>query len=170
MRGSAICGATTMSSRLAPYAAASRISRSRVGRRIPDSRRERVLTEMPVSSASWTSVRPRLLRSSRRRLETPSSARRSRHSSRLLLPFPQRVLLLADATPQAWFVASTDTGILQGASHRLPPLGHRARYCRRIVTDVRPVDDAVTLASPRRSPRRPAHRQVRPSTPTASIT
>src|SRR4028118_2145592 len=45
---------------------------SGVGRRGPDSSRDSVDTEMPVSSASWARVAPRCLRSSRSRGPTPS--------------------------------------------------------------------------------------------------
>src|SRR5688572_19028395 len=78
-RGSPVRGAPTSSSSWTPWARASGRSSSRVGRRWPDSRRERVLTEMPVSAASSSRVTPRSRRRARRR--GPTAVRTASRSS-----------------------------------------------------------------------------------------
>src|SRR5215208_1665861 len=62
MRGSPVGGASTSSSSVTPCALASGSSSSRVGRRSPDSSRDRVLTEMPVEAERSASVVSRVLR------------------------------------------------------------------------------------------------------------
>src|SRR6478609_6568852 len=73
IRGSPVSGASTSSSRATRWARASGSSSSRVGLRWPDSSRDRVLTEMPVSSARSPSVASRSSRSWRSRGPTPRS-------------------------------------------------------------------------------------------------
>jgi hypothetical protein len=72
MRGSPVVGAPTSSSSGVRYACARGSSTSSVARRRPDSIRDSVLTDMPVSSASCSSVDPRSLRMARSRGPTAS--------------------------------------------------------------------------------------------------
>src|SRR5260370_39090543 len=72
-RGSPVGGAPTSSSICPPCALASGSSSSSVGRRWPLSRRDRVLTEIPVASASAARVRSRCRRSARSRGPTAAS-------------------------------------------------------------------------------------------------
>src|SRR5580704_19115100 len=72
-RGSSGAGAPASSSSGTRYARARASSNSRVGLRPPDSSRDSVLTEMPVSLESSASVAPRCRRRARSRGPTASS-------------------------------------------------------------------------------------------------
>src|SRR5919199_6185763 len=72
-RGSPVSGAPTSSSSGTWWARASGSSSSSVGRRCPDSSRDSVLTEVPVSSDSCVRVSPRRWRSARSRGPTAVS-------------------------------------------------------------------------------------------------
>src|SRR6185437_15457529 len=74
MRGSPVGGAPASSSSVTPCARASGSSSSRVGRRSPDSSRDRVLTEMPVVPDRSARVVSRCWRSARSRGPTAASA------------------------------------------------------------------------------------------------
>src|SRR5918998_3019511 len=74
MRGSPVGEAPTSSSSVTSWALARGSSCSRVGRRAPDSSRDRVLTEMPVVADRSASVVSRCRRSARSRGPTASSA------------------------------------------------------------------------------------------------
>src|SRR3954469_26033996 len=89
-RGSPVGGTSTSSSSGTWCARARGSSSSRVGRRSPDSSRDRLLTEMPVAADSWASVSPRCCRSARSRGPIPVSTLSK--STALSLPFRQRSL------------------------------------------------------------------------------
>ncbi len=164
MRGSPVAGAPTSSSSGTPYAFASGSSSSRVGLRCPDSRRDRVLSEMPVSSASWASVVSRAWRSERSR--GPTAVRTSWSSA--MVPFAVSATTLCQAAApgrrrlpvrgryRSWTTRQRGPGRgggRQGAAppgtrRSVPPVGAGCRAARRR-RHVRPRREGVPPGEPR---------------------
>src|SRR5215207_2909802 len=85
-RGSPVGGAPTSSSRVTPWALARGSRSSRVGRRAPDSSRDRVLSEMPVAADRSARVVSRCRRSARSR--GPTAPRAWSRSLSMLVSLP----------------------------------------------------------------------------------
>src|SRR5215469_8162222 len=92
MRGSPVNGAPTSSSRVTPCVLASGSSSSSVGRRSPDSSRDRVLTEVPVAADRSAKVISRSRRSARNRGPTAPSICSRPSSMSSTLPYQQERL------------------------------------------------------------------------------